>query len=106
MQKYGRLSKSKKNTLQASVSAIHAGGFGLGATLGPVLGSVFTATIGYRMAFTVTAGIVFVLSFLHLGSQFFYTRLKPVRGNSVDAKEKGEHLLTTIQTAEEIEQDE
>jgi MFS family permease len=81
--------------LQASVSAIHAGGFGLGATFGPILGSVLTATIGYRLAFTVTAGIVFVMSFFHLGSQFFYTRLSSTLSKK-GQEQKEEHLLTSI----------
>jgi MFS family permease len=78
------------------VSALHAGGFGLGATLGPILGSGLTAWIGYRMAFTVTACLMFLLSFLHLGSQFCYTRLKPESG-LLDQKQ-GEVELDQVKT--------
>jgi len=91
------LSVKKKNQLQASVSALHAGGFGLGATLGPILASGLTAWIGYRMAFTVTACFIFLLSFLHLGSQFCYTRLKPEWG-LLDHKH-GEVELDQVRTA-------
>ena len=64
----------EKEKLYSIVSAINTGSFGLGAIVGPILGSVLTDLVGYRTAFTIGGGVVFLLSFFHLASQFCYTR--------------------------------
>ena len=66
--------EKEKQKLQAIISAINTGGFGLGAILGPILASVLTDIYGYRISFTSAGILVFALSFLHLFSQFCYSR--------------------------------
>jgi MFS family permease len=59
------VSKEKRNSkiggqIKNNISAINTGFFALGSILGPILGSVLEASIGYRTAFLII-GIIFAL---------------------------------------------
>jgi len=62
---FGIISLAQQDQLQSSVAAIHTGAFGLGAIIGPLLGSAFTSLVGYGEGFMITAVIVLALSVLH-----------------------------------------
>jgi MFS family permease len=63
----------EKEKLESSVSAIHTGSFGLGAILGPILGSLLTYFTNFEYAFLIMAFLVLILSFLQLVSQYIWT---------------------------------
>jgi MFS family permease len=63
----------EKEKLESSVSAIHTGSFGLGAILGPILGSLLSYYTSFEYAFLIMAFVVLLLSFLQLASQYVWT---------------------------------
>ena len=81
-----KLAKAEKTQLKSSVSAINTGAFGMGAICGPILASILMVFLNYEGAFTSIATLVFLLSFLHLISQFCYTRPQKQTLNKRDKK--------------------
>ena len=64
MRTYSTESRGFKDKLTNTISAINTGFFGLGSILGPIMASVLTDMISFRMAFTIISAFVLLCSII------------------------------------------